>query len=502
MQVTAESGGRALAPNPPAPAHARPAESARERLRAWLSRPTDAASLAAFRVLLGLLLFCATLRAWHSGVVEQAFLAPKYFFPHYGLAWLPPPGAYAYALYALIAGSALCLALGAYTRVAAAVLCLAFSYAHFVDVTNYLNHYYLVSLLTGLLAMVPTGNVARLTGRRASVAVPFWVLALFRFQVGLVYFFGGVAKLKYDWLFHAQPLRTWLAANTELPVLGPWFALPWVAYVFSWAGALYDLSVPFALSHRRTRPFAYLAVVFFHLLTARLFQIGIFPYLMMVNSLLFLAPDWPRRLYHFARAHIHGQHHVARARERALRRANAQTPTVPALGGYQAGVLALYAFVQVLTPLRHWLYPGDVLWTEQGYRFSWNVMLIEKTGFAEFTLVDRATGQKRTAFPRTILTRDQTKAMATQPDMILAFAHELAARERDAGRDVAVYADVFVTLNGRAPQRLIDPHVDLAREQESFRPKRWILPGPRGSRTRPRSRRRTEVPCASAPSNG
>ena len=428
------------------------------RLTDALSRPVDAASLAAFRVLLGGVLLLAIVRSLEKDVVKQAFEVPTYFFPYYGIGPLPSPGRFAYALYATSALFAGCLMLGVYTRLAAGGFCLVFSYLHFVDVTNYLNHYYLVTLLTGLLALVPIGDVACLTGKRARTFVPFWVLALFRFQIGVVYFFGGVAKLKYDWLFHAQPLATWLAGSTELPILGNAFRTTWAPYAMSWLGATYDLSVPFALSNRRLRPYAYAAVLAFHLLTARLFQIGIFPYLMIVSSLLFFPPDWPRRLF------------------------RRPSPEVP-LAGKRVGTpllvaLGLYAAVQVLVPCRHWLYPGNLLWHEQGYRFSWNVMLIEKTGSAEFTVVDKHTGARSVAFPRSVLTRPQTKMLSTQPDLILAFAHELARRAQAEGRDVAVYADVVVALNGRAPMRLIDPTVDLAQEHEGFANKRWILPGP------------------------
>jgi len=433
-------------------------------LRGRLAEPVDAASLAAFRVLLGTLLVAFLVRLWRKGVIEQAFVIPKLFFPLWGFGWLPPPGAYAYVLYAVLGVLALALALGLWTRAAAGLFCLLFTYAHSVDATNYLNHYYLVTLLTGLFAVVPTGGVGALC-TRGGAHVPRWVLWLFRFQLGVVYFFGGIAKLKHDWLVLGQPLRTWLAANTDVFLLGPLFARADVALLMSWLGAIYDLTIPFLLCVRRTRPYAFVAVVAFHALTARLFMIGLFPYLMVAGSLLFLSPSWPRRLV----AHLSG----GAARDVAFRAA----ATEP-LGARTIALLGAYVLVQLLAPLRHHLYPGHVLWTEQGYRFAWHVMLMEKTGTAEYTLVDRATGLRRVAFPRTLLTRAQTKAMATQPDMILQLAHALARRERAAGRDVAVYADVFVVLNGRPPRRLVDPAVDLAREPESLAPKRWLLPGP------------------------
>jgi len=426
-------------------------------LRTRLAQPVDAASLAAFRAMLGLLLAGFLVRTWLKGAIAQAYVLPQLFFPLYGLRWLPPPGPYAYVVSGAACVAAVALALGLYTRLAAALFCLLFTYLHAVDATNYLNHYYLVTLLTGLYALVPTGDVAALRGRDR-VTVPRWTLALFRFQLGVVYFFGGVAKLGHDWLVLAQPLRTWLAANTDVFLLGPLFAKAEAAYALSWLGALYDLSIPFLLSLRRTRPYAYVAVVCFHLLTARLFMIGLFPWLMMAGSLLFLAPSWPRRLLGRAAPRVEGASHPVRGR------------TLAALG--------LYVLVQLLLPLRHLLYPGNVLWTEQGFRFAWKVMLMEKTGTAELTLVDRTSGARRVLFPRTLLTRQQTKAMATQPDMILQLAHAIAARERAAGRDVAVYADVLVALNGRPPRRLVDPTVDLAREPDDLAPKRWILPGP------------------------
>lgn len=62
--------------------------------------------------------------------------------------------------------------------------------------------------------------------------------------------------------------------------------------------------------------------------------------------------------------------------------------------------------------------------------------------------------------------------------MIPSSALQLARAERRSGRDVAVYAGVFVVLDGRASSRLVDPTVDLARQAEGFAPKRWILPAP------------------------
>ena len=79
----------------------------------------------------------------------------------------------------------------------------------------------------------------------------------------------------------------------------------------------------------------------------------------------------------------------------------------------------------------------------------------------------------RTVFPSAYLTPLQVKQMAFQPDMILQFAHFLAL---DAGGRAQVYADVWVSVNGRPSARLIDPETNLAAETYGLARRNWIVP--------------------------
>jgi hypothetical protein len=211
------------------------------------------------------------------------------------------------------------------------------------------------------------------------------------------------------------------------------------------------------LSWHKTRKLAFAVAVVFHALTAELFPIGMFPWIMLAGATLFFAPEWPRRW-------------LGAARDTAA----AGAP----LGRVGLAALAVYAFVQLVVPLRHFAYPGNTLWTEEGFRFSWRVMLIEKTGQCEFTVVDRQ-NRRILVTPRDYLTYVQARMTCTQPDMILALAHIIAddfARRRRG--DVRVFADAQVAWNGRAHAPLVDPRVDLAHEADGLAPKRWILPAP------------------------
>ncbi|NUO54874.1 MAG: HTTM domain-containing protein [Polyangiaceae bacterium] len=432
----------------------------------------DPAGLVAFRVLFGTLVAVAAARFVVSGWVAEHFLEPKHFFTYWGFEWIRPlPGPWMYALYGVLFVSALAVAAGAFYRVACALVFVTFTYAHLCDKTHYLNHYYLVSILAVLLACVPLHRASSVDAWRATrrgdpsfelTAFPAWYAWLFRFQIGCVYFFAGVAKLQTDWLVHAQPLTVWLSRSTDIPIVGPLLSMKATAYVMSVIGAAFDLSVPFLLSYRRTRPFAYAALLGFHVMTARLFQLGMFPYLMPSFATVFFDPSWPRRL-------------VATVRRRSVElpvleaRSSARWPLVLA---------AAHAVVQILMPLRHFLYPGNVLWTEEGIRYSWKVMLVEKNGSVDLWAQDRHTGERFLVSPRDYLVAEQTRMMSTQPDMILELAHMVRDDFRARGRDVAVFVHADVSLNGRPSAPFVDPKVDLGAEEEGLGPKRWILPMP------------------------
>jgi hypothetical protein len=452
------------------------------RLRAALTEPRDVAALAIFRMALGLIVTISAIRFAAYGWIDQAFVMPKVHFSYWGFGWLPLPSPLATrALFGLLGVSGLLVAVGLFFRPAVAVLFLIFTYLQLIDVANYLNHYYLVSLLAGLLLFIPANRIwsldARLRPHLRSDVAPAWCTYLLRFQVAIVYVNAGLAKATADWLLHAQPLNIWLSARTSLPMLGPYLDLPAVAYVASWAGFLFDTTVAFFLLWRRTRPFAYLAVIGFHGATHFLFpMIGMFPVIMIVAALVFFDSSWPRRL-------------MARGRRLIGRAADLIPPPDPVSPGVTSrwagvgfGAAALFMTFQVLLPFRAHLYAGDVLWHEQGMRFSWRVMAREKNGSVTFVVRDPTNGREWHVSPTKYLTRVQEREMVGQPDLILQLAHHIArdfARHGHPG--VEVNADARVSLNGRPAATFIDPAVDLARETDGLASKRWILPAPTGA---------------------
>lgn len=369
------------------------------------------------------------------------------------------PAAWAHAHWILLGVLALLITLGIWQRAAAALFCAGFVVAHFSDKTEYLNHYYLVALLSGLLAVLPASGSLSIDAWRhpatSAATSPAWHLGLLRFQIAVVYFFGGVGKLNADWLFHAQPLKLWLSSLSMMPIVGPVLAYPATAYFMSWAGAIFDLTVPFALSIRRARPFAFVAVIFFHSCTFALFQIGMFPWIMMASVLCLWGVE--------TRVETDPRDSVAASPDGSRK---SFAPLALAL---------VYVAVQLLVPVRSWFFPGNVNWTEEGFRFSWKVMLIEKSGSVVFKVRER--DHAWIVEPRELFTPLQVKMLSTQPDMILQAAHIVAIDAKNKGHaDVEVRADALVSFNGRAAQPIVDPNVDLAHVEDTFSPRTWVMP--------------------------
>ncbi|HEU5148508.1 MAG TPA: HTTM domain-containing protein [Chryseosolibacter sp.] len=440
-------------------------------MTSYLHKSTSAAPLAVFRIALGMLLFGGVIRFWAKGWIYELYVEPKHFFPFYGFEFVKPLGEYTYILFAACAISAFLVTLGLCYRLAMTGLFLSFTYIELIDKSTYLNHYYFISIICLMMIFLPAHTYFSMdAGRNSKLRsdrIPLWSLDSLKFFVCIVYLYAGLAKVNSDWLFEAQPLRIWLPAKNDVPIIGPLFNKEWVAYAFSWGGCLYDLTIPFLLMIRRTRIFAYIGVIVFHTLTAVLFPIGMFPYIMMVTALIFFPANFHQKIIARIATWLNAAKH-ARVPSREYRHSPFWSKGLPIAFG-------IFLLIQMLLPFRYVLYPGELFWTEQGYRFSWRVMLMEKAGYAEFTVRD-ADGKHEVVDNRQFLTALQEKMMATQPDMILQYAHIIRDHFAAEGfRHPRVYVDSYVTLNGRLGRTLIDPATDLAREEESFSHKTWIL---------------------------
>ena len=450
-------------------------------LRSALLAPVSGASLAAFRAAFGVTVFAEVLRYVGYGWVHAYYVEPAVRLTYWGWGWVPsaPPAVIGGVFVALgIAG--LTLAVGWRTRASAAAVTVLLGYVFLLEQGRYLNHIYLMVMVAALLALLPAGQAWSLDARREKgrwrADVPAWSVWAVRAYLGIVYVYAAVAKLNWDWLVRGEPIGTWLSPTLATSPVAFVTEIPGWELLVAWGGLAIDgLALPFLLWRRTRVPMA-LALVGFHLFNAWAFSIGVFPWLMIAVLPIFFAPDWPERLWDRMRGEGQG------ATDRGVERHGVSRPAFSRPSPLVLTLLAAFFAAQLLLPLRHWLVPGDVAWTDEGHTYSWRMKLRSKHAtIATFDVV--ADGDTTTVWPRDVLTDWQARKMPTRPDLVLQFAHWLADDARARGADrVSVYGHIEVQLNGRPPQRFVDPTVDLAAEPRTLRRKRWIVPLDRDGR--------------------
>ena len=441
------------------------------RVRRWvdfLSAPVDAASLGIFRIVLGAMIAWDAVRFWQFGWIDEYFVLPKWHFTYLYFDWVRPwPGPGMYIHFAVLFVLAVLVAVGLYYRAAVVLLFLAYTYVFLLEKSVYMNHYYLIALLCFLLIWMQPQRAFALDRRRRPdlpSTVPRWNVLLLRFQLFVVYFYGAIAKLNPDWLA-GEPMYSEIVRRApDVPQVATHFPPALLAYTIAYGGILVDATVPVLLCFRRTRRVGFVAAALFHLLNEVFLQIGVFSYLMTGAITIFFDPDWPRQLWR---------------RWRALP-APAPLPSAPAVPAPRrwAGLalLHLYVLAQLLIPLRHWLYPGAVSWTEEGHRFSWQMKLRRKAGVMTITVTDPASGRRWQIDPADDLRDRQLQKLHTFPDIVLEYAHYKRDELRAQGiRDPVITVDWRCSLNGAPPQPLIDPTVNLAAQERSIWPARWIV---------------------------
>lgn len=497
-------------------------QSFSQRCVASLFAPIDAAGVVFFRIAFYAIVAWQAWRFIDHQWVELFYSNKQFYFTYWPFDFIRPwPAKGMYIHLWTLLGVALCAMLGLFYRLSATLCFVLFAYVFLLEKARYINHVYLTCLMTFLMIFIPAHRTFSLDALRKpqlqSDLVPSWALWLIRFQIGLPYFWGGVAKLNADWL-RCEPLRTWLAARTDFPLIGPFFTHEPVVWTMTYGSLLLDLLAIFFLSNRRTRVFWYVGLLAFHFMNSRLFGIGIFPWLMIPATVVFFKPDWPRQLWRDFQGGVSsriprlilgaalgfllggllpGYFSVVQALVGAFgvaiaayhfdepfqRLETQQEPAVPQPASFPiqhwtVTALSVWVIIQTALPLRHFFIPGNVHWTEEGHNYSWHMKLRDKESRGFFIIKDIDTGEEKTVYPQDYLTHVQAKKMLSRPHMIVPFAHFLAERFRKEGyANVEVRARIMASLNGRTHQLLIDPEVDLSKiPYPWWGPAGWIMP--------------------------
>jgi vitamin K-dependent gamma-carboxylase len=426
-----------------------------------LSEPVDSLPLNIFRILFGL--FTALQFYTFHGTVS-AYAVTKFHMTYDFFHWIRPiSGMEAQLLYAFFILCSVFVSIGILYRPASVVVFLGLLYSFLVDKTLYNNHYYLFILIAFLLVFSDAHKGLSLRSGFSTSSVPRWMVWSLQFQICIVYFFGGINKLNYDWLVYFEPVYSWLP-----DMLGSWIVtLPeWgrraIAGVFVYSGLLIDLAAGMLLlTNYRSKYFLFPFLILFHLFNSIVFEIGLFPWFSISALILFIPSQHLKKLVPFVTTGAPSTHRVSSA---------------------VSVLLLCWIGFQLLFPLRHWLIDGWYLWDERGLHFAWTMKLRDKEPIMAVSIKVNGSPELYYIPIHEFLSKRQAKHIAYRPVDMVRFAHFIKGHYgQKLKKDIEVYAEVFVCLNHYRPyQLIINPYVDLSEiEVENriyFGTYDWIVP--------------------------
>jgi vitamin K-dependent gamma-carboxylase len=421
----------------------------------------DNSPLIIFRLFFGFLLACESFGSIATGWVHKNLIEPKFTFSHIYMDWLQPlPGAGMYIYYILMGICGLLVMAGFRYRWSLAGFTLLWAGVYYMQKTSYNNHYYLLLLVCIIMLFLPANRYASIdvlqNPRIKKYTMPAWCSWVMILQITIVYLYATLAKFYPGWLdgaFTKSLLQQTIHSSLYTVAGQKWFYL-FIAY----AGIAFDLFIVPFLLYRKTRTIALIASVIFHIFNSLTLHIGIFPFFALSFVVFFYPPETMRRIF-FKKRPVVTEHEPSYENKSAL-----------------MWFFIPYFIIQLILPVRHYFIKGDVLWTEEGHRLSWRMMLRFRDGIVNFKVVDKKTNNVLPYDPLKDLTRKQRNTMAAKPDMIWQTCQRIKQQFKARGYDVAVYADAKASINGSPMKQLTNPDTDLAATPWNyFGHDEWVL---------------------------
>lgn len=441
---------------------------------AWLFKKIDNIQLVLFRIFFGILALLECWGAIATGWVKETFVTPRFSFTFLGFEWTQfLLGKPMYLLFMMLGLNGLCIAIGYRYRLHTLLFSLGWSLVYFMQKSHYNNHYYLMMLIAWFMVFMPAHRALSFDVKQKRVSreqhMDNWHRYLFIVQLWIVYTFASIAKCYPGW-YSGQYLHlrfsdaaNWFQEHFAWHRFASLLSSENFAWLLSWLGIGFDLFIVPLLLWRPTRNIAFIAALIFHLFNSIILHIGIFPYFALALAIFCFPAATIRERF--------GVHLKGAAAPIPLPNQK-QKKYVPIL-------LLIYIVWQLYLPLRHHLIPGDVLWTEEGHRLAWRMMLRRKAGWITFYVVDKKTGKQDIIPLKEHLAPHQMQLVTVAPDAIWQFAQRLKSVYQQEGKEVSVFVNSMISVNGSPYYPFVDPKADLAAVRwKYFTHQNWILAAP------------------------
>ena len=447
----------------------------------FLFRKIDNSALVIFRIIFGLLIVAECWGAIFTGWVNVNMVEPQLTFTFIGFEWLNNLLGPNMIIYYVIMGLlGIFITAGSFYRFAAILFAIMWSLSYWMQKTSYNNHYYLFMLVSWMMTVMPAHHFfsvdSFLFPKIKRLSCKNWVPVLFIIQLFIVYTFAAVAKLYPDWFngvfinLHFIEYANLISYKYQLTGLASVIGSLEFAQVFAWGGFLFDLLIIPAMLFQPTRSIAIKCAIFFHVFNSLVFGIGIFPFFALAMMIFFYDPDKIQELFFKTKSFMMDR--------------NDEDGLITTRRVAFSYLLMIYVLWQIYLPLRHFHIPGNVFWTEEGHRLSWRMMLRNRSNDTKVFIAypdknGKINGKEEINFNK-YLTYKQAGRFGSSADMIWQMAKFVKEDYKKKGKNVMVFVDSKVSINGSEYYQYTNPKVDIANTKWSyFGHQGWIMDQPK-----------------------
>lgn len=340
---------------------------------------------------------------------------------------------------------------GFFVNIVLVIQLIIYGYYLVIEATFYNNHFYLIWLVNLLLLALSVRDFkwysCFTTKQPLNIpTIPRYYYLSLQLLIVLVYFSGAIVKLNPDWM-SGQTILTAFQKSTAYHQERNLIDNQIFAIMYSWIGIVFDFFIGFLFWSKKFRKMAFLLSTTFHLINAFTLDIGVFPWFMILFSLVFINPiQFDNFLF----------------KSKVKNYLNSKSKSIA-----QLYFLVFFFFIQLILPLRHHLIVGYVDWTGEGSLFAWRMKSsTRELKNLEIYLWDKNT--KEELKPNVFLSKAQVKLLYRCPLFFLQFRDNLLKRTNLEKHNTIMKVKLLISINGHPPNYLIDTSANLCNYEVKF----------------------------------
>ena len=395
-----------------------------------------------FRIAFGIFLLLSSLSLIKKIFIRHIINFQEIYIPYFNFIPLPSYTASLILLWTLALLSIFFI-IGYRFKLVSSLIFLISLYLFSIHMEKFNNHYYLVLLILMLFTVSDAGKGFSLTKEKAPESIPSWQLNLLRFQCALPYFFSGIQKLlDNDWRngILIQGRINHLNFHSLFSQIDPTI----IGSIVAKLAITFDIAIGFLLLHKKTRKWAAIPFLGFHLINHFIIfgkiagrdSLGVFPHIAIASLIIFFDGDEISKGLSILKEKFN---------QFQLKLSNQVLTLQKSI--FRPYIVSIILSIIILFPIYRYANYTQTYWKDLRIG-TWNSHALKKTGFLDIYYQHNQTGEWILYIPRTNLFIPHYKALES-PEGHYQLAQNIRSQMESTGLFVPYIGFISqITING------------------------------------------------------